>query len=85
MPETRYPMAIVSPPRGLATSIHGCEGCTSVVERVPSRSCTRTSTSVIVICSPTISIRWPARPAPSVSTSRRSMHGVGQLAPRRAR
>ena len=54
---------------------------------VPSRSCTRTSTSVIVPCSPTNSTRFPASPLSPASSVRRSSERIASApapsAPRR--
>ena len=59
-------------PCAAAISTHDCDGRTIVVHLRPSASSIRTSTSVIVPCSPTKSIRFPERPPGPASIVRRS-------------
>ena len=66
MPCMRYVAATANVPRPAAISTQGCEGWTSVVVCAPSRVWTRTSTSVMVACKPTKSMRLPPRPPGAV-------------------
>ena len=82
MPCTRYAAATANVPRAAAISTQGCDGWTSVVECAPSRVWTRTSTSVIVPCKPTNSMRLPPRP-PGAVMIRRSTIESGSSRSRR--